>query len=111
MAYIPPARKAPHDQRRKPFEGFVSPNAEIYNGKSWRNLTKLMAALEPLCRYCLQKGLTVASEVTDHIIAIEDGGSVYDRRNLQRLCTSCHNQKSADERHARYLLAKQSDQL
>ncbi len=74
-------------------------------------MTKLMAALEPLCRYCLQKGLTVASYCTDHIIAIEDGGAPLDRRNLQRLCTSCHNQKSADERHARYLLAKQSDQL
>jgi 5-methylcytosine-specific restriction protein A len=97
MAYIPQSRKAPHDQRRKPFEGWVSVDAKFYNSVKWRRISKYMAQLQPLCVYCLQKGLTVPSTVTDHIQPIQQGGDRYDIRNLQRLCDSCHNQKTALE--------------
>jgi len=47
---------------------------------------------EPLCRMCLAKGRTTASEEVDHIIPLEDDGTD-DRENLQGLCADCHKVK------------------
>lgn len=49
-------------------------------------------AEEPLCRVCLAKGRTTASEEVDHIIALEDDGTD-DRENLQGICGECHKIK------------------
>jgi 5-methylcytosine-specific restriction protein A len=51
----------------------------------------------PLCKHCLDKGLYVASEVVDHIIPMAQGGAKYDEENLQALCKSCHDKKTAKE--------------
>ena len=54
-----------------------------------------------LCQFCLEKGkITEATGLkgnVDHIIAIEDGGAIYDPQNLQLLCLKCHGVKSARE--------------
>jgi hypothetical protein len=51
--------------------------------------------------YCVQcfieKGIKVLGRNKDHIKAIEDGGSKTDTRNIQGLCDSHHNSKSAIE--------------
>jgi 5-methylcytosine-specific restriction endonuclease McrA len=36
--------------------------------------------------------------MTDHIIAIRDGGSRFDESNFQSLCDPCHNAKRNSER-------------
>lgn len=51
------------------------------------------------CYHC-DKSLTPMHTV-DHIIAIEDGGSRTDQTNLQSMCLSCHNSKSAREGNKR----------
>lgn len=56
-----------------------------------------MLALEPLCRKCLERGLTVATTVIDHIVPLAWGG-LDTRGNKQGLCDDCHNKKSKAER-------------
>lgn len=52
-------------------------------------------------KYCIlcftEKGRYVPGSHCDHKQAIQDGGSRTDHSNLQTLCTSHHNRKSAIE--------------
>jgi 5-methylcytosine-specific restriction protein A len=50
---------------------------------------KRRLAAEPLCRDCLEAGITRKSEEVDHIIALADGGSDADE-NIRCLCSNCH---------------------
>jgi 5-methylcytosine-specific restriction enzyme A len=48
-----------------------------------------------LCQHCLAQGIiTVATDV-DHIIPLSRGGARLDPENLQSLCRTCHNRKTA----------------
>jgi 5-methylcytosine-specific restriction protein A len=35
--------------------------------------------------------------VADHVLPLKDGGARFDWANLQALCVSCHNRKTAGE--------------
>ena len=62
-----------------------------------RRLRKIVLAEEPLCRHCLEKGITTASNEMDHI----DGNSRnLKRSNLQGLCKPCHSRKTIKEQGA-----------
>jgi 5-methylcytosine-specific restriction endonuclease McrA len=50
-----------------------------------------------LCVACEGLGHLVASVVADHINPIKDGGERFDWANLQGLCISCPNRKTAGE--------------
>lgn len=41
--------------------------------------------------------MTIAAVVVDHVVPIKDGGARFDWVNLQSLCVSCHNRKTATE--------------
>ncbi len=43
----------------------------------------------------------VVASVVDHVVPIKDGGERFDAANLQALCVSCHNRKTATERARR----------
>lgn len=51
----------------------------------------------PLCLACKAHGRSVAAVVVDHVVPLKDGGARFDRANLQPLCVSCHNRKTARE--------------
>lgn len=54
------------------------------------------------CIHCYKEARTlIPMHTVDHIIAIEDGGSPTDPTNLQSLCLSHHNRKSATEGNKR----------
>jgi len=72
-----------------------------YQSGRWKKLSRMVKNEEPLCRECLKNGRPEASKVADHIIPISEGGSEWDRDNLQGLCESCHNRKSAIESNTR----------
>lgn len=74
-------------------------NYDIYNSYRWRKYNKSFAKLNPLCQACEAEGRYTPGQVTDHIIPINEGGSVEDSRNHMRMCRSCHNRKSARERY------------
>jgi 5-methylcytosine-specific restriction protein A len=45
--------------------------------------------------------MIVPTKIIDHIKPILDGGDEWDRDNLQGLCESCHNRKTAIETNKR----------
>ena len=65
--------------------------------KAWRVLRAAVLRDGPLCVACQAKGRLVAATVVDHVVPLKDGGARFDRANLQPLCVSCHNRKTARE--------------
>jgi len=70
---------------------------KFYNSGVWRRVSKYHKKLNPFCIRCYSKGYVVSVQVTDHIVPISQGGSKLDLDNLQSLCISCHNTKTAEE--------------
>ena len=66
-------------------------NRSIYNSKRWKMLRRAVLFDQPLC-HCGQ----IATDV-DHIVPIDKDGKVWDRSNLQGLCSSCHGAKTKAE--------------
>lgn len=62
-------------------------------------ISKQYKEAHPLCEKCEEIGQVSASEFTDHIVRIEDGGDKYHEDNLQALCAFHHNSKSGREAH------------
>ena len=58
----------------------------------WQKLRARVLADEPLCRSCQRP----ATEV-DHIQPRSKGGALWDRENLQALCSACHSRKTSRE--------------
>lgn len=77
----------------KPTAKTWSNDPKFYHSTEWRRISKQVRTEEPFCSECLKKGITKLSEVTDHIVAIKNGGSKLDRNNLQGLCRNCNNAK------------------
>lgn len=74
----------------------------IYNTARWKRLSRKQLTLEPFCAMCLKKGRHTTARVADHIIEIRDDPKLaYSIDNLQSLCHSCHNTKTADEKKIR----------
>ncbi|WP_442861897.1 HNH endonuclease [Burkholderia sp. WTPI3] len=69
----------------------------FYKSLAWQQCRAAYLRSHPLCLQCSSRGLTVAARVVDHIVPIKDGGARLDWVNLQSLCTSCHNRKTATE--------------
>ena len=76
-----------------------NPRAWYATSRAWRRRSKLQLSLEPLCRYCQERGIIQLAEVSDHITP--HGGSWNEFRlgALQSLCRECHNRtKQREER-------------
>ena len=69
-----------------------------YNSTKWIGLRDTFRDTFRLCKNCQEQGKITPMYVVDHIIPISQGGEPYDWDNLQSLCESCHNAKSAKER-------------
>jgi 5-methylcytosine-specific restriction protein A len=72
-------------------------NDKFYNSWPWRKARKAFKLKNPLCKHCDERGVVTAGKVVDHIIRIKAGGEPLKESNLQMLCDSCHNRKSAEE--------------
>lgn len=69
----------------------------LYRSRAWRRFAAGIRAESPQCIGCGS-----AAYCVDHVVAIADGGPIWDRANLQTLCRKCHNAKSQREYYARY---------
>jgi 5-methylcytosine-specific restriction protein A len=69
----------------------------FYQSAAWRAVRAACLRAHPLCRLCEARGLLVAARVVDHVTPIKDGGERFEASNLQGLCVSCHNAKTARE--------------
>ena len=48
-------------------------------------------AVEPLCRYCADRGKTEAATVADHITPHKGDAQAFWANELQSLCATCHS--------------------
>jgi 5-methylcytosine-specific restriction endonuclease McrA len=97
MANAPKKIQRPWVPERKPFER-DNWNQEFYNSTPWRKFARVYKDRNPLCVVCERQGLIEPAKVADHIIPINKGGEKFNEKNIQSLCESCHNRKSATER-------------
>ena len=75
-------------------------NASFYNSRRWRSISKYFRKKHPLCAQCERDGNgPTSATVCDHIkpISMYGMGVATDIKNLQSLCTKCHNSKSGKE--------------
>ena len=62
-----------------------------YDSARWKHKRAAQLMAEPLCRFCAERGLTVAGSVADHV---RPHRGDYDRfwgGELQTLCAPCHS--------------------
>jgi 5-methylcytosine-specific restriction protein A len=69
-----------------------------YQTKQWRAMRRDILQAQPLCVECGKQGRLTVANVIDHIKPVRLGGEFWDTKNMQPLCVSCHNSKSAKER-------------
>lgn len=84
------------EHQRKAWENTSKRNLTIDKGL-WAKVARKHKQREPQCRVCgTEDDLQV-----DHITEVTDGGSLYDAANLQTLCETHHDEKTALHRRLR----------
>lgn len=86
------------EDKANAFKGMDKGNTKFYNSKAWRTIRALVLQRQPLCISCLKKNRYISATVCDHIEPINKGGLKLSVDNLQGLCASCHNAKSAKDK-------------
>ena len=82
-----------YGRKRRSFDAEVG----FYQSREWRAVRAAHLTTHPLCVACEAAGRVVPAKVVDHVKPIKEGGARFDAANLQSLCVSCHNAKSARE--------------
>ncbi len=77
-----------YNRKKRTGQGF-------YNSTPWRKTRANHIRQNPVCVDCKAEGKTTAANVVDHIIPIKKGGALVAPDNLQSLCNTHHNQKTA----------------
>lgn len=101
--YCDAHRPAVHRDYGRARRGFDAERG-FYQSAAWRAVRATFLREHPLCGHCQQRGRVVQAVVADHVRPLKDGGARFDGANLQALCVSCHNRKTASEttRHGRH---------
>jgi len=74
------------------------PYRKLYNNSRWQRLRKRHLLKHPLCVECERRGRFTPATVVDHIIPHEGRLELFwDENNIQSLCKSCHDRKTAGE--------------
>lgn len=94
MPIIPKGKRRSWMPERVSFEHTSNP---FYHTTTWRKCRAAYFQRHPLCEECKRNGEVKQGNVVDHITPIRLGGEKLEFSNLQTLCTSCHNRKSAKE--------------
>ena len=97
-------RKQQSKRHKKEYNSRVEnqESVQFYNSSAWRKLSINHRKKQPLCMHCLKENITKPADVVDHIIEIRDDWSKrFDVSNLESLCHSCHNSKTARARKQR----------
>ena len=98
MPTIKKSVKRPWQAVKEPFSGRSNPNRKFYESSTWRALRAKFIEANPLCVECKKKGIITPAKVVDHIVPINMGGAPLSEDNLQPLCATCHNAKSARDK-------------
>jgi 5-methylcytosine-specific restriction protein A len=65
-------------------------------GRALQRQREQLFRVEPLCRQCAREGRTALATIRDHIQPLAEGGGD-DDANIQPLCRSCSDRKTARE--------------
>lgn len=104
MPNLPEKKRRSWEVVKPPQSGrvFINP---WYHTTRWRKLRKAVLMENPLCVECQKINVIELAKVVDHEIPVSSGHNeaererlMWDLDNLQGLCDSCHNRKSAKER-------------
>ena len=82
--------KPPEERQRKYEHHYNEKGQNIYGTYRWKKLRKAKVTSDPLCEHCMLIDIAKPVEEVDHIIEIEDGGEIWDIKNLQSLCKRHH---------------------
>jgi 5-methylcytosine-specific restriction protein A len=102
--------KLPHDcpnKRNKVNDKVYSKtkrsNDKFYNSQQWRKKRLNILSRDcGLCVMCREEGITTIGRIVDHIVPLNDDKSLaLTDSNLQTLCDTHHNQKTAKENKER----------
>ena len=94
--YCDAHRSASHRDYARARRGFDTERG-FYQSAAWRAVRAAFLTQHPLCTRCDARGRVVVAVVADHVIPLKDGGAWFGWTNLQGLCVSCHNRKTAYE--------------
>lgn len=94
--YCDQHRVAVHRDYGRARRGFDA-EVNFYQSREWRRVRAAFLREHPLCAACEARGRVVPAVVADHVQPLKDGGLRFDWANLQALCVSCHNRKTAGE--------------
>ncbi|MCC6611174.1 MAG: HNH endonuclease [Burkholderiales bacterium] len=81
----------------------------IYDKQQWKRLRRQQLRREPLCRMCLDRGITMPAVDVDHIIPIADGGEPWALENLRSLCHDDHSRVTRASQTGREIMVKGCD--
>jgi len=98
--YCSEHRVAAHRDYGRARRGFDS-ELGFYQSPRWRAVRASFLREHPVCRACESLGCVVPAVVADHVQPLKQQGSRFDWSNLQPLCVSCHNRKTARETAAK----------
>lgn len=72
----------------------------FYKSKAWKRIRQQVLIRDHyLCQECLKNQRITKAEIVDHIIPLTiDWSLSLSLNNLQSLCQSCHNRKTAEDK-------------
>jgi len=72
---------------------------KFYSSARWQKVRRKKIKRDPLCEHCAEAGITKPADLVDHIIPLKVDWSLRLRLdNLQSLCRSHHQTKSAKDK-------------
>ena len=63
----------------------------LYGTRRWRRLARHQRRIEPLCRYCRDRGINTPATQADHVIPHGGDRARFWLGELQSLCDACHH--------------------
>jgi len=86
-------------ERRKEFDRNRTndPLRAFYRTAHWTRTRAFVLARDPVCVACHVSAASIADHITRASVYVSSGGDFYDLANLQGLCKSCHDSKTAKE--------------
>jgi 5-methylcytosine-specific restriction endonuclease McrA len=64
---------------------------KFYSTARWQRLRWWQLRIEPLCKFCLERGRVTVATVVDHIEPHGGNWTAFCTGKLQSLCEQCHN--------------------
>ena len=62
-----------------------------YQLERWRRIRREQLRREPLCAFCLKRGVVTVASIADHIVAHAGEWNSFITGDLQSLCPHCHD--------------------